>query len=81
MKKALSIVAIALVAVTFASCEKTYTCECTSTISESGMSDISASASTTFEAKKKDAEDTCAKGNIAQSTVNGVTSKVECKLK
>ncbi len=81
MKKVFSIAAIALVAMTFASCEKTYTCECTTTISGTGFFDGTSTASTTFEAKKKDAEAACDKSDIAQTTVDGVTSGVECKLK
>ena len=81
MKKVFSIAAIALVAMTFASCEKTYTCECTATISGTGFFDGTSTASTTFEAKKKDAEAACDKSDIAQTTVDGVTSGVECKLK
>jgi hypothetical protein len=81
MKKALSIVAIALVATTFASCEKSYTCECTTTISGTGIFDGTTTASTTFEAKKKDADAACDKNDAAQTTVNGVTTGIECKLK
>ena len=81
MKKALSIVAIALVAVTFASCEKSYTCECTTTISGTGIFDGTTTSSTTFEAKKKDADAACDKNDVAQTTVDGVTSGIECKLK
>jgi hypothetical protein len=81
MKKVFSIAAIALVAMTFASCEKTYTCECTTTISGTGIFDGTTSASTTFEAKKKDAEAACDKNDVAQTTVDGITSGIECKLK
>jgi len=81
MKKVFTIAAIALVAMTFASCEKSYTCECTTTISGSGFFDGTFTESTTFEAKKKDAEAVCDKSDVAQTTVDGVTSGIECKLK
>jgi hypothetical protein len=81
MKKVFSIAAIALVAMTFASCEKSYTCECTTTISGTGLFDGTSTASTTFEAKKKDAEAACDKNDVAQTTVDGITSGIECKLK
>ncbi len=81
MKKVFTIAAIALVAMTFASCEKTYTCECTTTISGTGFFDGTATEIFTFDAKKKDAEATCDDKDVAQTTVDGVTSGVECKLK
>ncbi len=56
MKKVLSIVAIALVAVTFASCEKSYTCECTYPNPAGGAN---LKWSSTFEAKKSEAKDAC----------------------
>lgn len=85
MKKVFSIVAIALVAMTFASCEKTYTCECTVTTSGtdpiSGMSiNSSQVVSETKDAKKADAEDWCAEGNSTQTTM-GLTVTSACKLK
>jgi hypothetical protein len=85
MKKVLSIVAIALVAVTFASCEKSYTCECT--VSTTGTDPITGMSinssqvvSETKDAKKADAEDWCAEGNSTQTTL-GLTVTSACKLK
>jgi hypothetical protein len=59
MKKVFSIVAIALVAMTFASCEKSYTCECSWNLDNGDGTTTSGSWSTTIEAKKKDAKDAC----------------------
>jgi hypothetical protein len=85
MKKVLSIVAIALVAVTFASCEKSYTCECT--VSTTGTDPITGMSinssqvvSETKDAKKADAEDWCAEGNSTQTTL-GLTVTSACELK
>ncbi len=55
MKKVFTVVAIALVAMTFASCEKSYTCECTYPDGMGG----NLTWSSTFEAKKNDAKDAC----------------------
>jgi hypothetical protein len=76
MKKVFSIVAIALVAMTFASCEKTYTCECTVTLL--GQTTTS---ETTIEAKKADAEATCDAGDVAITGTGDLATGVECKIK
>lgn len=55
MKKIAPIVALAIVAASFASCKKTYTCNCTYTIS--GVSQTY--SWTTAKMKKKDAETAC----------------------
>ena len=85
MKKVFTIAAIALVAMTFASCEKSYTCECTITTTGTdpitGMSiNSSQVVSETKDAKKKDAEDWCAEGNASQS-IGGYTTTTACELK
>ncbi len=82
MKKVFS---LALIAIAFASCTKTYTCECTVTTSGtdfiSGMSiNSSQVVSETKDAKKADAEDWCAEGNSTQTTM-GLTVTSACELK
>lgn len=73
MKKIAPIVAIALLAVTFTSCKKNYTCECKTTMN--GVSTV-ASGTSTGKISKKDAEAACNKGDISS---NGVT--VDCYVK
>jgi hypothetical protein len=80
MKKALSVFAIALVALTFASCEKSYTCECTTSLTSGGMEINSTKTTNTFDAKRKEAKDACTKDNV-EYTQGSVTTKTECKLK
>jgi hypothetical protein len=82
MKKLFS---FALIAMAFASCTKTYTCECT--ITSSFVDVISGETistsdviSETKDANKKDAEDWCAEGN-SSATNSGVTVTSACKLK
>ena len=85
MKKIFSIAAIALVAMTFASCEKSYTCDCTTTTTGTdpitGLNvNSSQVVSQTADMKKKDSEDWCAKGNANSSSL-GYTVTVSCKLR
>jgi hypothetical protein len=82
MKKVFS---LALIAIAFASCTKTYTCECT--VKTTGTDPISGAAinststtSGTIEDKKKDAEDKCAEGSSTQTTL-GITSSITCEIK
>jgi hypothetical protein len=74
MKK-ITLLAVAALAMTFASCKKDYTCECTST-----TAGISATASTTINETKKKATDACEKGTTS-TTVLGITSSTTCKIK
>lgn len=67
MKKIAPIAAIALVAVMFTSCKKEYTCEC----SVNGA----VVSTTTFKAKKSDAESSC------NATATMGTTTMSCKLK
>ena len=67
MKKSLLILGVAFMAITFSSCEKEYTCECTVW----GLTQ-----SDTQEMKKSDAEDWCAKSNTDAATWGG-----SCELK
>lgn len=60
-------------------CKKDYTCECTSTVGQSGNT-ISSTVSTTIKDKKSAAEDACEKGSMDASTATYV-SKTECKIK
>lgn len=66
MKK-LTLLAIAFVAITFASCKKDYTCECSVTVGG-----ITTSASTTIKDTKKKAKDAC----TAKAT-SGVTCAIK----
>ena len=69
MKKVLLIAAVA--GLSFASCKKDYTCECT--ISGNG---VSGSTTATIKDTKKKAKDACEKGS---SEVMGTTTT--CKIK
>lgn len=66
MKK-ITLLAAVVVAFTFASCKKDYTCECT--FSGNGLS---GTASTTIKDTKKKAKDACEKDN---------TTGVSCSIK
>ena len=68
MKK-ITLLAVAFVAVSFASCKKSYTCECTWDDGHGSTGTISA---TSGKMKKKDAKAWCETGNDATTT---------CKLK
>jgi len=70
MKKGL-LIAGALVAFTFASCKKDYTCECTSTCGSA-----TSTTSSTIHAKKKDAEAAC-----TASAASSGTCTYSCALK
>ncbi len=73
MKKIAPIAALALLAVSFTSCKKDYTCECKSTYN--GVT-TTTSGSSTGKMKKSDAEAACNKGDY---TLNGIT--VDCNIK
>lgn len=69
MKKLTIIAATAFLAVSFTSCKKDYTCECT-------YSNTALNSTSTVKTTKKDAEDKCNTLNTAASPVGGT-----CKLK
>lgn len=77
MKKIAPIAAIALFALSVTSCKKKWTCECTTTVN--GVS-ATASGKDTEKRTKKDAKSLCEKNN-GETTVSGVTTKIDCKLK
>ncbi len=70
MKKTLAIAALALFA--FASCKKDYTCECVTTNNGEQVG----TSSSTFNAKKKDAESSCDGLEASSGTL-----KTTCNLK
>lgn len=70
MKKT-SLLMFAVVALSFASCKKDYTCTCTST-----AAGLSASASTTINDTKKKAKDAC---TAKATSAAGVTTTCEIK--
>lgn len=74
MKK-LTILAVAALAISFASCKKDYTCECTS--SGGGAT---ATASTTIKDTKKKAEDACT-ARASTTSVGGSQVTSTCKIK
>ncbi len=75
MKKLLTILALSVFVMAFASCKKDYTCECTTT-----TAGVSASASTTIKDTKKKAKEKCDEGD-SSSSVGGVTVTSECEIK
>jgi hypothetical protein len=84
-KKMKKVFSLALIAIAFASCTKTYTCECTvkttGTDPVTGMSINSTSTTSgTIEDKKKEAEDKCASGSTTQTTL-GITTAITCEIK
>ncbi len=85
MKK-ITLLAVAFVAITFASCKKDRTCECTYT--QTGTTNVTSNTSTTVfkKIKKSDAKYFCTKQvntstytSANTTTSNGYTS--DCKLK
>jgi uncharacterized lipoprotein YehR (DUF1307 family) len=70
MKKLLPIALVAVAAMTFTSCKKDYTCECT--VSAGG---VSSTTTYTFKDTKSGAESKC----NSQATSGGVTAT--CKIK
>jgi hypothetical protein len=63
------------------SCKKDYICECTATVSGTGIPTTSSSTSTTIKDKKADAKTTCENGSKASVTVSGITSETKCVIK
>ncbi len=72
MKKVFAICAVALFAVSFSSCKKDYTCDCTTTESITGTTTTSSS---TINATKADAEEACDAMDLTFGT-----STTECEL-
>lgn len=64
MKKITLVAAVTLLAVSFTSCKKDYTCECT-------YSNTALNSSSTIKTTKKDAEEKCKTLNDAASPVGG----------
>lgn len=84
MKK-ISLIAIAIVAFSMASCKKDHVCECTTThTDESGDVTTNPMDNTTYrEVKKSDAKSLCQKASVVQVDEDGGTSTTvyDCKLK
>lgn len=78
MKK-ITILAIAAVAISFASCKKDRVCSCTTTTAGGSTSVSSTSEVTYTKATKADATHRCASGK--QDNGNGTTTTYDCKLK
>lgn len=76
MKK-LSILSIAFLALSLASCKKDYTCNCTNMSTQAG-STTTTSEITYVKARKADAKRACVK---TTDTESGVTVTHDCKLK
>ncbi len=80
MKK-ISILAVAALALSFASCKKDRTCECTSTDSTPG-SKATTRKITYTKVSKGDAKVACQKTSYSSTNVGGTyTSTEDCKLK
>ncbi|MES2515876.1 MAG: hypothetical protein V4580_17105 [Bacteroidota bacterium] len=75
MKK-LTILSVAFLALSLASCKKDYTCTCTNTSTQTG-STTTTSEVTFVKVKKGDAKRACVK---TTDTDNGVTTTRDCKL-
>lgn len=74
MKNILGFLTIALIAITFVSCEKDYTCTCTSVDSSGLVDDLV--TSTEITGKKGDAEDACS-ATATTLTVGTITATCE----
>ena len=74
MKKVLFLGVFAMLGL--ASCKKVYTCECSPT-SVGKLFGLTATSTTTINAKKKDAKKTCESSSVS---ADGITS-VSCKIK
>ncbi len=72
MKKTMAIAALLVVAATFTSCKKEYSCECTT---KDGSTVVS-TATTTIKDTKSKAEDAC---NGLENTVGTLTTTCEIK--
>lgn len=74
MKNILGFLTIALIAITFVSCEKDYTCTCTSVDSSGLLEDVVTTSDIT--GKKGDAEDECS-AKATALTIATVTTTCE----
>ncbi len=80
MKK-ITLLAVAFVAVSLASCKKDRTCECTYT-STSGSGSVSTSKTTYKKVKKSDAKFLCQKTTYVHVDNSGTDTDIsDCKLK
>jgi len=79
MKK-ITLLAVAALAMTFASCKKDYTCECKVTSNATGTNVTSTTSAATGKMKKKDAEAKCNEGD-SNTTLAGLTVSSECSIK
>lgn len=85
MKKVITIAAIALVAMAYVSCEKTYTCECkytNVTMNPVTGDDLVTTWTETGDVvgSKREAKDECLSGTI-NTNVGGYGTSIECELK
>lgn len=76
MKKIITCVTVAAIAMTFASCKKDYSCTCTT--STTGMPSTTSKVSLGKQTKK-DAESAC-NGKSSSASSGGITVSVSCKL-
>ena len=74
MKKTIMILAASAFVLGMTSCKKDYTCTCT--VDTAG---ITATASTTINDTKKNAEEACEAGN-SSTTLAGITTSTTCTL-
>lgn len=75
MKKFIPLAAVAVLALTFTSCKKDYSCTCTSTVGGSSASSTTSLGKQT----KKDAKAAC-EALASSSTIGGTTYSVSCSL-
>lgn len=79
MKK-ITLLAVAALAISFASCKKDRTCECT--YSSTGSSTVHTASTVIKKVKKSEAKTLCQKTTYTQTDANGVyLSTNDCKLK
>lgn len=78
MKKIITCVTVAAIAMTFASCKKDYSCTCTTTTSATGIPATTSKVSLGKQTKK-DAESAC-NGKSSSASSGGVTVTISCKL-
>jgi hypothetical protein len=79
MKKILLLTAVVMLSM--ASCKKEYTCECTATVSGTGIPTTTTSASSTIKDTKSKATDACEAGNKSAATSGAFTSETKCVIK
>jgi len=74
MKK-ITLLTVVLAAMSFASCKKDYTCECTTT-----AAGITSTASVTINDTKKNAKSAC-DAKASSASVGGVSASTTCAIK